>query len=228
MLISNSKKFIFIHIDKNGGTSVRDALKKYHDTKIFFLISNKLDKILRFKIYNKTFLVGRVILNFINFFLPLKFNFLSYHHKIKDINIRESKKFFKFCIIRNPEERFYSLFLHNLRNNNSEGHFFAKKGSSYFLKKYIIKKKISKQVDYICFRKINLMDEIIVFDNLKNDFKRIANNILKEKINIKHLNKRQIFSKNFLLDDFDKKLLRKYYKEDFRLYNKINKNVIHN
>ena len=117
MIISHSKKFIFIHIDKNGGTSVRKTLEKYHDTKMIFLISNKVDKLLRFQINGKTFLFGRLLLNFLNNFLPLKFNLLSYHHKIKDINLGDSKKFFKFCIIRNPEDRFYSLFLQQFRED---------------------------------------------------------------------------------------------------------------
>ena len=44
MLISKRNKFIFVHIDKNGGTSIRNSLNKYHDRKKF-LVSNKIDKI---------------------------------------------------------------------------------------------------------------------------------------------------------------------------------------
>ena len=63
MLISKRNKFIFVHIDKNGGTSIRNSLNKYHDRKKF-LVSNKIDKIFRIKIFNENFLFGRYILIF--------------------------------------------------------------------------------------------------------------------------------------------------------------------
>ena len=142
MLISYKKKFIFVHIDKNGGTSVRNSLEKYHDRKIFFLVSNKIDKIFRLKLQNRQYLYGRLILNFINKFLKIKNSFLSYHHTLDLLNENDSKKYYKFCVIRNPMDRFYSLYFHNLFHKHSAGHIYAKKGISNFLREFIISELI--------------------------------------------------------------------------------------
>ena len=64
MLISKRNKFIFVHIDKNGGTSIRNSLNKYHDRKKFFLVSNKIDKILGIKIFNENFFIWKIYLKF--------------------------------------------------------------------------------------------------------------------------------------------------------------------
>ena len=125
MLISKRNKFIFVHIDKNGGTSIRNSLNKYHDRKKFFLVSNKIDKIFRIKIFNENFLFGRYILNFLNKFLKIENNFLSYHHQLKLLNKNQMKKYYKFCVIRNPIDRFYSLYYHNLSHKHSSNILFC-------------------------------------------------------------------------------------------------------
>jgi len=226
MLISQKKKFIFVHIDKNGGTSIRNSLKKYHDKKLYFTISNKIDKILRIKIFNKNLLLGRSILNFFNKFIKLENNFLSFHHQIKLLNKNQLKKYFKFCVIRNPIDRFYSLYSHNLSHQHSLGFIYAKRGLSDFLNDFVIKKKINKQIDYITINGKIIVDDFILFDRLEEDFQRITQKILKKKIYINHLNKKKI--KNYQkLNRNDLKRLKKYFKEDFKIYKfLIKKNAI--
>jgi len=226
MLISQKKKFIFVHIDKNGGTSIRNSLKKYHDKKLYFTISNKIDKILRIKIFNKNLLLGRSILNFFNKFIKLENNFLSFHHQIKLLNKNQLKKYFKFCVIRNPIDRFYSLYSHNLSHQHSLGFIYAKRGLSEFLNDFVIKKKINKQIDYITINGKIIVDDFILFDRLEEDFQRITQKIFKKKIYINHLNKKKI--KNYQkLNRNDLKRLKKYFKEDFKIYKfLIKKNAI--
>ena len=217
MLISKRNKFIFVHIDKNGGTSIRNSLKKYHDRKIFFLISNKIDKILRIKILNKELLIGRYALNFLNRFLRIENSFFSYHHQLKLLNKSQRKKYFKFCVIRNPIDRFYSLYYHNLFHQHSSGFAFAKKGISNFLNEFIIKKEINSQTDYITDRGEILVDDFILFDTLEEDFQRITKKIFKKKINLNYLNKKRINNKQ-KLNARDLKKLKNYFKKDFKIY----------
>ena len=75
----------------------------------------------------RIFLFGRYILNFLNKFLKIENNFLSYHHQLKLLNKNQTKEYYKFCVIRNPIDRFYSLYYHNLSHKHSSGFFFAKK-----------------------------------------------------------------------------------------------------
>tara|TARA_B100000242_G_scaffold173654_1_gene124437 strand:- start:512 stop:1195 length:684 start_codon:yes stop_codon:yes gene_type:complete len=227
MLISKRNKFIFVHIDKNGGTSIRNSLDKYHDTKTFFLVSNKIDKIIRMKIFKEDFLFGRYILNFLNKFLKIENNFLSYHHQLKLLNKNQMKKYFKFCVIRNPIDRFYSLYYHNLSHKHSSGFIYAKKGISKFLKEFVIKKKIYSQTDYITDNGKILVDDFILFDRLNEDYQRITKKIIKKKINLNHLNKKRINNKQ-KLNNKDLQILKRYFKEDFKIYKLLmnKKNVI--
>ena len=227
MLISKRNKFIFVHIDKNGGTSIRNSLNKYHDRKKFFLVSNKIDKIFRIKIFNENFLFGRYILNFLNKFLKIENNFLSYHHQLKLLNKNQTKEYYKFCVIRNPIDRFYSLYYHNLSHKHSSGFFFAKKGISKFLSEFVIKKKIYSQADYISDKGEILVDDFILFDRLNKDYQRITKKILKKKINLNHLNKKRINNKQ-KLNKKDLQKLKRYFKEDFKIYKLLmnKKNVI--
>ncbi len=227
MLISKKNKFIFVHIDKNGGTSIRNSLNKYHDRKIFFLVSNKIDKVFRIKIFNKNYLFGRYILNFLNKFLKIENNFLSYHHQLKLLNKNQIKNYYKFCVIRNPIDRFYSLYYHNLSHKHSSGFIHAKKGISNFLNEFVIKKKIYSQSDYITDNGEILVDDFILFDRLNKDYQKITKKILKKKIFLKHLNKKRINNKQ-MLDHKDLKKLKRYFKEDLRIYKLLmnKKNVI--
>ena len=227
MLISKRNKFIFVHIDKNGGTSIRNSLNKYHDRKGIFLLSNKIDKIFRVKIFNRNFLLGRYILNFLNKFLKIENNFLSYHHRLKLLNKNQMKKYFKFCVIRNPIDIFYSLYYHNLSHKHSSGFIFAKKGISKFLNEFVIKKKIYSQADYITDNGKILVDDLILFDRLDKDYKRVTKKIIKKKISLIHLNKKKINNKQ-KLNHKDLQKLKRYFREDFKIYKLLmnKKNVI--
>ena len=227
MLISKKSKFIFVHIDKNGGTSIRNSLNKYHDKKTIFLVSNKIDKIFRIKIFNKYYLFGRYILNFLNKFLKIENNFLSYHHQLKLLNKNQMKKYYKFCVIRNPIDRFYSLYYHNLSHKHSSGFTFAKKGISKFLNEFVIKKKIYSQADYITDNGEILVDDFILFERLNEDYRRITKKIVKKKINLAHLNKKRINNKQ-KLNNKDLQKLKRYFKEDLKIYKLLmnKKNVI--
>ena len=225
MLISYKKKFIFVHIDKNGGTSIRNSLEKYSDSKILFLISNKIDKVLRFNFDNKEILYGRSILNFLNRFLKINNNFFSYHHPLSLLNMVDLNKYFKFCVFRNPVDRFYSLYFHNLYHKHSSGHIYAKKGISNFLNNFIIKNKIKRQVDYIISKnKKIIINDFILFDRIEKDYERICKKIIGKKIKLSHLNKKKIKKKE-KLNSKDLNNLKKYFKEDIKIYNLLIKNV---
>ena len=152
---------------------------------------------------------------------------MSYHHQLKLLNKNQTKEYYKFCVIRNPIDRFYSLYYHNLSHKHSSGFFFAKKGISKFLSEFVIK-KIYSQADYISDKGEILVDDFILFDRLNKDYQRITKKILKKKkINLNHLNKKRINNKQ-KLNKKDLQKLKRYFKKNFKIYKLLmnKKNVI--
>ncbi len=84
-MISDSKKFVFIHIPKTGGSTVTNSLAEYSNDKV--ILANKNNLQLKHKIHN-------------------------YKHKTLDelikINGKTYEDYFKFTIVRNPYDRIIS------------------------------------------------------------------------------------------------------------------------
>ena len=72
-----------------------------------------------------------------------------------------------------------------------------------------------------------MVDDFILFDRLNKDYQRITKKILKKKINLNHLNKKRINNKQ-KLNKKDLQKLKRYFKEDFKIYKLLmnKKNVI--
>lgn len=97
-MISDSKKFIFIHIPKTGGNTVQKILEKYSNNKLIAKNSS-VGKNQGLKIIDKTTL------------LDIKHNSIKYY----EVKYPEKyKTYYKFCVIRNIYDRLISAyFFHN-------------------------------------------------------------------------------------------------------------------
>ncbi len=91
-LISNIDKFIFIHLPRTGGKSIKTAFFSKYSSSLFYNLEHRL------------------------IFKILKKNYPSTHsslEEIKDkININKIKKYDKFSIVRDPFTRLISIYKH--------------------------------------------------------------------------------------------------------------------
>ncbi|MDJ0510507.1 MAG: sulfotransferase family 2 domain-containing protein [Crocosphaera sp.] len=104
MILSNSNKFIFIHIPKTGGTSLQKALSKY-DSLNHSLLFRAIKKITGLEIYATTYMGELRKINDTK---------AKSHGHIKDLQrlIPEQmyKEYFKFAVARNPWSWLLSMY----------------------------------------------------------------------------------------------------------------------
>lgn len=249
MIISFSKKFIFIHNPKAAGSSIANLLRQYQPFFINLLKSN-------YKLHNFTLvnLIKNLPEKFKNDFI--KTIQLRTHSTSFDINNSLSEKsfnnFFKFGFVRNPWDLQVS-FYHYILNNS--GHFANKnikkmKGFDEYIEwlcfnslkqeeKYPLlylntknkDKKIEKSfMEYIhrnYLQKeffINEKNEIIVdfigkFENLNNDFLYITEQIGLKNLKLPHINKTKHKNYREYYNNHTRKLIEEKFKEDIELFN---------
>lgn len=162
MILSHEKKFIFIHIYKVAGTSVRRALEKYNNLskEDFPLTAN------------------------IKFWIGDRFNFLS-QHAINHIKASEVKnllpakiynEYFKFSFVRNPWDWQVSLYHFMIQNTKHPQHHIIKKMKNF--EEYIdwvVENENTLQKDFVYDHDGNLIvDYIGKFENLQEDFKEVC------------------------------------------------------
>jgi hypothetical protein len=206
MLISDRKKFIFIHIPKTGGMTVRDRLMKYEDRKNFYFgfshstaLGKKVDKA----------------------HLPY-LDFLSYEDS-KYLN-----EYFVFCFVRNPYDRFYSAFIQHKH--------MRKLPDSVEFNSYVLEKLDNIRIRYdfyfshFCpqpffthYKKKCIPDFIGRCENFENDFIRLEQ-ILDVKIEKKKsVNRRDKEDGEYKYIKYFKpetiNLVNNLYKDDFMLFN---------
>lgn len=164
MIISHSKKFIFIHNYKVGGTSIRLSLRKY-DNRSFRSISI-LDQL---KLMTGVF--------------PWVFTSdFSRHINISNLKRNLSNKIFenyyKFGFVRDPWDYQVSLYTYSISNKNHKQHELIKSFQSF--DEYIdwkVHQKLQLQKDFFYENDKCLMDFIGRFENINEDFKLICERI---------------------------------------------------
>ena len=218
MLISNSSKFIFIHIPKNAGQSITSTLLKY-------CISNK-EKCISNLIGSRRYIQ-------INSKLKQYLKFSFYNHQFNDhekaLRIKETlgdsyDSYFKFAFVRNPWDWMFSHYMYTIKNVRHYRHKFVKKNFKDFNEyvKYECNNEESKMYNQSSFiydssgRKI--VDFVGKFENLSNDFQIIC-----DKLNIKesipHVNQSNKENYRHHFSDCSKNLVRDFYARDIELFN---------
>lgn len=197
--ISINKKFIFIHICKNAGTSLNDYFLPYYD-------------------YNQEIKLQD------NFFSEYKKEF---HFTIKDIccHFKEKnidKDEFKFIVsVRNPYERMISIY--NYRNIMMPFKEYVLKG--HFKKNSRGGRDYERMTKTQTFWLKDENDEInwnniiiIKVETIEDDLKSCCNTLNIENNNLKKLNTSKNLLKNYY-DQETKDYVYQYFKEDFINFN---------
>lgn len=206
MLISHSKKFIFIHIYKVAGTSISNALSKYCD------YSNKTKNPLK------------RLRQFTGATPKLYINDFDGHIKARDLQNRIPneifEKYYKFAFVRNPWDWQVSLYHFALQTPGHHQHQLTKGLGSF--EKYLewrVFEDLNLQKDFV----VNERGEIILdyigkMESINQDFSKICTEIGLPEIQLPHRNKssRDVFKKYYT--PYTSGLIEKYFASDIELF----------
>lgn len=218
MLISNSKKFIFIHIPKNAGQSITSTLLKYCVSDAEKLVVNLFGARNYIRINSK-------LIQYLNTSL--------YRHNFKDhekaVKVREAlgesfSSYFKFAIVRNPWDWLFSNYTYTLKNKRHYRHNFVKNNINNFNEYVEFEFKnggVGKynQSNFIFDSSGNqLVDFIGRFESIETDFEYICNklNIVER---IPHFNRSNNQAYKEYYSEDSKELVRTLFSRDIELFN---------
>ena len=205
MLYSKEKSFLFIHIPKTAGTSIRSVLAPYSGKSgVYNYIGRRLEKYPDF-----CFKTG----------LSIKRTYDSHTTYERLENLlpqKELKRIYKFCVVRNPYDRAYSFYLHVLSHpKHTLYNLIESYGSFSVMLQNLNEVEEPSQKSYI----INSQGEISVdfiakFENLDDDFNAVCRKLdipyeLPKKNTRKHKDYRDAY------DGENWKYIADYYSEDF-------------
>lgn len=224
MILSHSKKFIFIHNYRTAGTSISKHLSKY-GIKDPLISNNSFNLILEHCPYGNLinkYLISNKIFNKTNSHWPAE--------KIKN-NIDDNiwQNYFKFGFVRNPWSLQVSVYYYIKQHPNHYEHQRVMKLKNFkgFVKWRFISSCKSKpplyldvlyQKDFFYDKNGNcLVDYIGRYENLEKDYKYICDKI-KIKNKLPHINKSHHFDYHKYYDNQTKQQIAKVYKKDIELF----------
>lgn len=200
MPISHQYKCVFVHIPKNGGSTIEDYLD----------IKGK-DRDIEMKItFNGVNAAWR--------HLPAP--------TIREIYPEIYSEYYKFTFVRNPYDRVVSEYFWQNRSNpdllNNSEEVLVKKFTSWMYATYKNQSshKTCQQYRFLYDLDGNFMvDQVFRFENFKTEIKKLLSKLeIKNKENI-HANKsRHIIDKNLLLNEKNKKFIFQKFELDFKLF----------
>lgn len=204
MIISHSKKFIFIHIYKVAGTSISDALKKYE------ALSLNSFRVYRF--------LSR---NYPNLF-PNKLHRHVTARELQQILPPEIfKNYFKFAFVRNPWDWQVSLYYYMLKRKDHHQYDIISKMNFVEYIDWVVNTDITLQKDML-FDESNqsLVDFIGKFENLEQDFQKACETIGITDTQLPHVNKspRNKTGYRDYYNERAKDLIGQAYKADIELF----------
>jgi len=175
MSICYKHKFIFIHLQKTGGSSIHTLLKQLK------LVKN-----------GKNYLMGKISSDV----FAKAFPYTNYWHHLKASDVTKIvsaevwNTFFKFTFVRNPWDRALSIFCYAKQstNNPSSVHY----GKSYPDKFEDWLRQFPGQDQYGFIADVNgklLADFVGRFETLEQDFKRVCKITGLPNINLPHMRK---------------------------------------
>ena len=221
MVISNNKKFIFIHIYKTGGNSVSSLLlpyarkrEKFSQKWISRYIINRINKLLRLNDQGNKWING-----------------IRKHAtalEIKDcIGDKKFAEYFKFTIVRNPYDFLVSLYHYIKQSPNHRNY---QTVNSLTFKEFIInetKNNCHLQSDFITNNDGKLIvDYVGKLEHIDYSLSHVSRKLNIPKKNIPDSNKSERNSDEMNYYDVELlEIVNKYFKKDFELlgYKQIQK-----
>jgi hypothetical protein len=213
MLVSLSKKFVFIHIYKTGGSSVKEALQGYCYHPQSNLINRSCNKVIRTVSGNKP-----------KKYFDIKglYPLLSRsHRKASDIEAMKPKifnKFYTFAFVRNPWDWQVSLYYFMLENPGYFQDEFIKEIANF---KDYIKWRVHNEVRYQSDFLYNQDGELAVdyvgrLETIEEDFNFLCNK-LSLNASLPHINRSQHKKYLELYDEESKELVDNAFQKDIKL-----------
>jgi hypothetical protein len=215
MILSKKYNFIFIHIWKTGGTSVRESLiKGIHKRKFIQKLNVFYDRVIA--------KLTRIYLN-----KPISFigilivpSHLSATELKNLIGEEKYNRYFKFAFVRNPWDFYISLYLYIRQSKKHPHHKIISKLSFGDFLEIQLKNNEFSQKKMIYDKNGNLLvDYIGRFENINDDFAKICN-ILGIENNLIHINKtKRSYNYRDYYDDYLRKKVAEIAKEDIETFN---------
>ena len=202
-LISYSKKFIFVHVYKCAGSSMKEALLPYCKPTQVEKIKKKLG--LQQKIYE------------FESFVPQHPTALEIRQQLSS---KVYKNSFKFAFVRNPWDLEVSLYNYMLQNEKHRQHKLIRELASF--DRYIewrVSEDLHSQSRYVLDTEDNLIVDFVgKFENLEQDFEQICRKI-HVSTNLPHINKSNRGKYSDVYTSHSKKMVEKFFEKDIELFN---------
>ncbi|BDX04507.1 sulfotransferase family 2 domain-containing protein [Planctobacterium marinum] len=207
MLISDSHRFIFVHVRKSGGTSIRDSVEK---------LSNPINKSLGAKVKSR--------------FLKLERDHRKYAYRFhEDINTVKQlmpdetfKSYFKFAFVRNPWSRLASEYEYIRRTPEHGRHAKLKQMEFSDFIKYQSRRKDAHQINMLTDKNGNLqLDFVGKFENLANDWKTVTDQLGIENIALPHRNNAGIKNYDSYYTPETEKLVTRLWQRDIETFDYV-------
>lgn len=206
MLISHSKKFIFIHVYKVAGTSISNALSKYCN---YSARSKNPIKQIKQRL-------GIIPNIYINDF--------SGHISAKDLKeqIPENifSTYFKFAFVRNPWDWQVSLYHFALQTPDHHQHELTKSfGSFKAYLKWRVNEDLHLQSKFVTDKSGEIiLDYLGKMETINDDFKQICKSLKLSNVKLPHANRSHRSAADKYYTPYTSSLIEKYFEQDIELF----------
>lgn len=200
MIISHSKKFIFIHIYKVAGTSISTALRRYNHLPSKL---NRLKSVLKIypRVYSRDF-NGHITAKELRRSIPNYFD-----------------QYFKFAFVRNPWD--WQVSLYHFAKQNKEHHQ-HKLISKMNFEEYIdwrVHEDLHLQKDFINDDEDNsLVNFVGKFEQLQSDFQTICNHLTIKDCCLLHKKKSEHLAYQNYYSQKTKSIVEEAFRDDITLF----------
>lgn len=205
LIISHKYKFIFIKTNKTAGTSIEIALSKFCGPEDIITPISPEDENIREK------LGYRGPQNYDGFY-----NHISAKEIKKNIDSEIWKSYFKFCMERNPWDRFVSFYFYTNRTE-------SRLDINEYVKNDCIYKLRKMGYENYTIDGTVVVDKVCLYEKLERDLQDIANIVrLPEELELPHAKSKYRKDKRHyreLLNDESKQFIEQYFSEEIHLFN---------